>query len=453
MDKLGAVVVIFLLVVANGLFVAAEFAIVSVPRVVLERSAAGGDRLARIVLQILRDPRRRDRYIATAQLGISVASLGLGMYGEHVLAEWIGHALEGAGLGRWRWITAHGLASVLAVAILTYFHIVIGEMIPKSISLQLPERTSKLVTPPMLVVQTIGLPLIVLLSYLGNALLRLFGINRRGGSSEHVRTPEELRYIVRESRAGGMLRSESAAVVQELLDFGDLTAGEVMVPRVRVVGLEVGLDFDEVVRIVRKAPHTRYPIYEGSLDNILGMVHIKDLFRRLRHRRAVHANDARPVPYVPETADIDTLLAAMRASRTQMAVVMDEHGGTAGIVTIEDMFQEVVGDIEESDTRRPEMYRDERGRAVVAGTVRVDEVGEFLGVVLEHDEVDSVSGLVLDLLGRPPVVGDVVEYDDVRFEVTEVEHHGVREAVASLLKPPKSPPMPSDETIPPGHHH
>jgi CBS domain containing-hemolysin-like protein len=424
------------LVLINALFVAAEFAIVSVPRSTMENRAQKGDRLARLVVSILRDPARRDRYIATAQFGISVASLLLGMYGEHVLAEWIGTALEGLGMGAWRFVTAHGVASVLAVVALTYLHIVLGEMIPKSISLQRPERTSTLVTPALLAVQAVARPLIAFLSFAGNALLRLFGVDRRGASHDHVRTPEELRYIVRESQAGGMLRRESAAVVQELLDFGDLTAGEVMVPRVRVTGLRVGMPFDEVLRVVRRHPHTRYPIYRGDLDHILGMVHIKDLFRRLRNRRAVHENDAREVPFVPETAGIDEVMAALRAARTQLAVVMDEHGGTAGIVTIEDLFEEVVGDIEESAGRRPEMYRDDQGRARVAGTVRVEEVGEFLGVVLEHDEVDSVSGLVLDLLGRPPVVGDAVEYDDVRFEVTAVAGHGVGEAVAMLLKPP-----------------
>jgi CBS domain containing-hemolysin-like protein len=439
MDKLLVVLIILVLVLLNALFVAAEFAIVSVPRSSIETAAQRGDGVARIVLRILREPVRRDRYIATAQLGISVASLLLGMYGEHVLAEWIAAGLHGAGMGEEAWLTAHALASVLAVVILTYLHIVLGEMIPKSLSLQQPDRMVRLVTPPLLVVQTIALPLIRLLSFAGNGLLKVFGVDRQALSHEHVRTPEELRYIVRESQAGGMLRRESAAVVQELLDFGELTAGEVMVPRVRVVGLEVGATFDEVVAIVRRHPHTRYPIYQGDLDHIVGMVHIKDLFRRLRNRRAVHAADAREVPYVPETADIDAVMAALRAARTQLAVVMDEHGGTAGIVTIEDMFEEVVGDIEESGSRRPDMYRDGRGGAMVAGTVRVEEVGEFLGVVLEHEEVDSVSGLVLDRLGRPPVVGDVVEYDDVRFEVTAVEGHGVREAAVSLLKPPTVP--------------
>ena len=442
MAVLVPIAIIVVLLLMNALFVAAEFGIVGAPRATIDRRAASGDRGARTVAAILREPRRQDRYIATAQLGITVASLGLGMYGEHVVAEWIAAGLHAAGMGELRWLTAHSLAVVLALVILTYFHIVVGEMIPKSIALQYAARTALWVTPPMLAIQTAVLPVVVALNAVGNGLLRLFGVRRGESSGEHVRTTEELQYIVRESRAGGMLRSESAAVVQELLDLGDLTAGEVMVPRVRVTGLRVGMPFDEVIAVVRRHPHTRYPIYREDLDHILGMVHIKDLFRRLRNRRAVHENDAREVPFVPETAGIDEVMAALRAARTQLAVVMDEYGGTAGIVTIEDLFEEVVGDIEESAGRRPEMYRDDQGRARVAGTVRVEEVGEFLGVVLEHDEVDSVSGLVLDLLGRPPIVGDVVEYDDVRFEVAAVAGHGVREALVTLLKPPRGRPAP-----------
>ncbi|HEU0053321.1 MAG TPA: hemolysin family protein, partial [Longimicrobium sp.] len=356
------------------------------------------------------------------------------MYGEHALAEWIGEGLHAAGMGTWGVLTAHGLASVLAVAVLTYFHIVIGEMIPKSIALQRAENTALWVTPPVLWVQRLTRPLIVVLNFTGNALLRLFGIRRGEGSGEGVRTPEELQYIVRESQAGGLLRREQADVVQELLEFGDLTAAEVMVPRVRVVGLQVGASFEEVTRIVRSSPHTRYPIYAGNLDHIIGMVHIKDLFRRLRNRRAVHEHDARPVPYVPEQCGIDALLKAMRGARTQMAVVMDEHGGTAGIVTIEDLFEEVVGEIEEG-SRHPDVHRDAEGRVHAAGTARLDEVGEFLGVVLEHEDVDTVSGLVLTSLGRPPVVGDALEYDDVRFEVAAVAGHGVQECLVTALKP------------------
>jgi CBS domain containing-hemolysin-like protein len=421
------------LILLNALFVAAEFAIVGAPRASVERRAANGDRIARTVLGILQDPVRQDRYIATAQLGITVASLGLGMYGEHVLAEWLGHWLES--LGEFRWVAAHTVASVLAVAILTYFHIVVGEMVPKSLALQQAERTAMWVTPPVLWMQMALYPVIVALNGIGNALLRLAGINRTYATGEHYRTPEELQFIVRESQAGGMLRKESAEVLQELLEWGDLTAGEVMVPRVHIVGIPVGAPFQEVRSIIREHPHTRYPIYRENLDHIIGMVHIKDLFRRLRNTRSVHVNDAREVPFVPETATIETVLEAMRGKRSQMAVVMDEHGGTAGIITLEDLFEEVVGEIEEGAAGLPEVYHDPQGVLHVAGTVRIEEVGEELGVVLEHEEVDTVSGLILSELERPPQVGDVVEYDDVRFEVTAVEGHGVDECVVTLLRP------------------
>jgi len=434
MDKVVPIVIITVLILLNALFVAAEFAIVGAPRASIERRAAEGDAAARMVSNILKDPRRQDRYIATAQLGITVASLGLGMYGEHVLAEWIGHWL--VGLGPLREAGAHTLASVLAVALLTYFHIVVGEMIPKSIALQQADKAAVWVTPPVLVVQKILYPLVIGLNALGNAVLRLAGINRYVASGEHYRTPEELQFIVRESQAGGMLRQESADVLQELLEFGDLTAGEVMIPRVRVVGIPAGATADEMLDILRSSPHTRYPVYEGSLDHITGVVHIKDILRRMPNRRALRPSEVREVPYIPETAEMDTVLAAMRRVNSQMAVVMDEHGGTAGVITIEDLFEEVVGEIEEGWVARPEIHRALDGRLLVAGTVRISEVGEELGLVLEHDEVDTVSGLVLSLLDRPPLVGDVVEYDDVRFEVTAVEGHGVSEcAVTPLLLP------------------
>ncbi len=435
MDKIVPIVIITVLILLNALFVAAEFAIVGAPRASIERRAAEGDAAARMVSNILKDPRRQDRYIATAQLGITVASLGLGMYGEHVLAEWIGHWL--VGLGPLREAGAHTLASVLAVALLTYFHIVVGEMIPKSIALQQADKAAVWVTPPVLVVQKILYPLVIGLNALGNAVLRLAGINRYVASGEHYRTPEELQFIVRESQAGGMLRQESADVLQELLEFGDLTAGEVMIPRVRVVGIPAGATADEMLDILRSSPHTRYPVYEGSLDHITGVVHIKDILRRMPNRRALRPSEVREVPYIPETAEMDTVLAAMRRVNSQMAVVMDEHGGTAGVITIEDLFEEVVGEIEEGWVARPEIQRALDGRLLVAGTVRISQVGEELGLVLEHDEVDTVSGLVLSLLDRPPLVGDVVEYDDVRFEVTAVEGHGVSECAVTPLLPPE----------------
>ncbi|GIV97363.1 MAG: membrane protein [Herpetosiphonaceae bacterium] len=436
MSSLIPVLIIAGLILLNGLFVAAEFAVVGAPRASIEHRAAQGNRVARRVHAILTQPQLQDRYIATAQLGITLASLGLGMYGEHLLAEWIAHQLEA--IGPPRWVAAHTIASVLAITILTYFHIVVGEMVPKSISLQRAERAVLWITPVMEWAQLLLYPLVLALNGLGNLVLKLLGIQRQAGGHEHYYSTEELQYIIRESQEGGMLRAEAARIIDELFEFGDLTAGEVMVPRVRIDGIPLGATSQVLADIVRRTPHTRYPVYEGDLDHIAGMIHIKDVLRVQLANRSLERGDLRPMPYVPEATTLDQVLATMRAHRTQMVVVMDEHGGTAGLITIEDLFEEVVGEIDERARGHPSIMRDEAGRLLVAGTVRLEEVGEQLGVVLEHEEVDTVSGLILTLLGRPPVVGDEVSYDQVRFVVLAVKGYGVDLCRVTPLAPAES---------------
>jgi CBS domain containing-hemolysin-like protein len=418
------------LILLNGVFVAAEFAIVGAPRAAIDARAASGNRLALAVQRVLRDPRRQDRYIATAQLGITVASLGLGMYGEHVVAEAIYGQLGRAGAPAW--LVSHGLASAISIAILTYFHIVVGEMIPKSIALQYAERMSLWITPIMLWTTALVYPLVVGLNGIGNRVLRSFGVNRQVQSTDQYYTPEELQLIVQESEELGAIRTESGQMLQELFEFGDLTASEVMVPRVRITGIPVGRSPERVRELLGRSPHTRYPIIEHDLDHILGMIHIKDLLRVLLGNEAIGPQHARPLPLLPETAPLDTVLATMRRERTQMVVVLDEHGGTAGIVTLEDLFEEVVGDIDEGPGGPAPLYRDRAGRLRVRGTLRLDELGQEFDLDLEHEDVDSVSGLILTLLGRPPVVGDTVRYERLLFEVTAVKGHGVEEAAVCL---------------------
>lgn len=436
MDSLLPVVIIAVLILLNGLFVAAEFAIIGAPRSSIERAAKQGNRAARTVRAILHDPVRQDRYIATAQLGITFASLGLGMYGEHVLAEWLAHWLEG--LGTSRWIAAHALASVLAIGILTYFHIVVGEMVPKSLALQHAERTVLRITPLMMALKTVFLPLVILLNGIGNGILRLMGI-RREMTAGHYHTPEELNYIVRESQEGGLLRAEAGHVLRELFEFGELTAGEVMVPRVRIVGIPLNATAERLAQIVRAERHTRYPVFASDLDHILGMVHIKDVLRLLLQGLALSEDAVRPVAHLPETSELDTVLTTMRRERTQMIIVMDEHGGTAGLVTIEDLFEELVGEIEEGAATLPSIYVDDQGHTRAAGTARLEQVGEALGIPLEDEDVDTVSGLVLMLLERLPQVGDTVEQGGIRFEVTAVAGHGVAECLVSKAPPPADP--------------
>ena len=422
--------IITVLILLNGIFVAAEFAIVGAPRAAIDARAGQGDRLARLVQSVLRDPRKQDRYIATAQLGITLASLGLGMYGEHAVAERIYEALGSSGAPAW--LVSHGVASVLAIAILTYFHIVVGEMVPKSLALQQAERLARWITPPMLWMKNIFFPIVVTLNGIGNLLLKALGVNRQAQSAERYYTPEELQLIVQESEELGALRSESSQMLQELFEFGDLTAGQVMVPRVRISGIPSDTPPQKIRELLEEAPHTRYPIFEKDLDHIVGMVHIKDLLRLLLRNEALGAAHARPLPVVPETAELDAVLDTMRRERTQMAVVIDEHGGTAGVVTLQDLFEEVIGEIEEGPGSGSQVYRDREGRLRVPGTMRVDEVGQEFDLDIEHEDVDSVSGLILMMLGRPPLVGDSVRYDRLQLEVTAVKGHGVEEAAVSL---------------------
>ena len=425
---LFAFIVILLLVLANGLFVAAEFAIVGATRASIEHQAAMGHRLAQRVAHVLESPRRQDRYIATTQIGISIASLGLGMYGEHVLAEMIVPWLEPYDGNPW--IAAHALASGIAVAILTYLHIVLGEMVPKALALQSADTTVLYVSPVIEALEVAIKPLVIALNAAGNGLLRLVGIRRQEVDSERYHTPEELEFIVKESQEGGMLRGEAGRIVRELFEFGDLTAADVMVPRVRLVGIPVGIEIDELRQFVRINPHTRYPVYEGDLDHIVGSVHIKDLLRHFIAGRQVTARDARPVPHLPATTPIDNLVAAMRRHRAQMAVVLDEFGGTAGLVTIEDLFEEVVGEIEEGRERAP-IVRQADGQLLVRGTVRLKDAGKALGLTLEHENVQSVSGLVLAGLGRAAAVGDVVIWNGIRVEVKTIAGLGVGDAYVS----------------------
>jgi CBS domain containing-hemolysin-like protein len=425
-----AFIIITVLIILNAMFVAAEFAIVGAPRAAIDARAARGDRMARAVQSVLRDPQNQDRYIATAQLGITVASLGLGMYGEHVLADTIYELVDHPSVPTW--FVSHGIASVLAIAVLTYFHIVVGEMVPKSLALSQAERMALWITPPMQWLTTLVFPLIVVLNGLGNAVLRLVGVNRQARNADQYYTPEELQMIVQESEELGALRADSGQMLQDLFEFGDLTAGEAMVPRVRITGVPVGSTPEAIRRILAKSPHTRYPIIEGDLDHIVGMIHIKDMLRVLLRRQTIGPGHARPLPLVPETAPLDDVLAMMRRERSQMAVVIDEHGGTSGVVTVEDLFEEVIGEVSEGAAGNP-VRHDARGRLLVPGTMRVDELGQQFDLDLEHEEVDSVSGLVLTLLGRPAQIGDTVRYERLQIEVTALQGHGVSEVAVTCL--------------------
>lgn len=431
MDSLMPLAIIAVLILVNGVFVAAEFAIIGTPRASVERRAAQGHRTARLVAAILRDPRRQDQYIATAQLGITFASLGLGMYGEHVLAQWFSPLFSM--LDTWLPFPEHIAATVTAVALLTYLHIVLGEMVPKTLALQRAEQTSLWITSPVMWVKAALYPLVIGLNGLGNVLLRLFGVHREVASQHAGHTAEELEYLIAESQEGGALRAEAGKLLQDLLRFTELTAAEVMVPRVKVVGIPLGASSSDLISLLRGSTFTRFPVFREDLDEIAGVVHVKDLLPKVLNGGSVEESDIRPAPFVPHTAEMDTVLSAMRRDQAQMAVVMDEYGGTAGIITEKDLLDEVMGEMHE-DSSPSELQSDESGRLRAAGTVRLKEIGERLGVDLQHEEVETVGGLVLSLLERPPQPGDAVTHEGIHIEVMAIEGHSVKTCVITRFQ-------------------
>lgn len=429
---LGAILLIVaLFLLINGFYVAAEFALVGAPKAAIEHRAGQGDRMSQRLTRLMDSSGEQDRYIATAQIGITVASLGLGMFGEHELADWFAPHL--VWMGEYRFISAHSMASVIAVAGLTCGHIVIGEMLPKSLALQHTERAARWLYWPMRLSWMLMFPFVLTFNTIADVFLRLIGVHRSAHTEDQLHTPEELRLIVEESEEGGALREESGRLLQELFEFGDLTASQVMVPRVRVVGVPVGATPDDIRALLLSRMHTRYPVYAGDLDHIVGMLHVKDLLRRIITNEAISTGDVRAIPVVPETAPLDDVLAVMQRANAHMAVVIDEHGGTAGTISIEDLSEEVVGEISEDASDIPSFVEESPNVWRVAGTARLDEVGQRYDLDLEHDDVESVSGLVLARLGRPPVVGDVVEFGQIRFEVLALAGRGVREARVSVI--------------------
>ena len=432
MSGLFLILVILTLVLLNGLFVAAEFGVIGAPRAAIDRIAASGSWAARRVAAILRDSRQQDRFIATTQLGITLSSLGLGMYGEHALAERLKALLvDLQGLAS---VVSHGVASVVALLAMTYLHVVLGEMVPKAIALARPQRVAVATMAPLVVVATLLWPFVLLLERVSWFFLKLLGVRQQETSVSRYYTSEELQEVVRESQKGGLVRKESGEVFQDLFAFGERTAGEAMVPRVRVHGIPLGSWQSELRHVLQGASlHARYPVYKNDLDHVIGTIHARKLVRCLTEGRPVSVDMVKPVPFVPETTRLDKVLEILRREKAHMVVVMDEHGGTAGILSIEDLFEEVVGEIDESRTGKRSMNKNPDGRWHVLGTVRLDELGEAMGIPLVHEAADTISGLVLMKLDRPATVGDEVVELGLRIKVVAVQGRGVKEALVEWL--------------------
>lgn len=447
-------VVIMILVLLNGLFVAAEFAIIGVRPTQMEQMANEGNKQAGKVFGVLESRQRQDQYIATAQLGITLASLGLAMYGEPTIS----HFIE-AYLGQWFALTEETLTTIgyfVALGLLTYLHVVVGEMVPKSLALLEPSTMALRLSRPMQIAKAILIIPVRILNSIGNLLLRLLRVPPAHGH-DRLMAPEELELLVAESYEGGLIQEEEEEMIRNIFDFSDRTVGQVMTPRTKVQAISLDMAPDDVVKLVTESRHSRFPVYDADLDHIAGILHLKDLVRETL--KGTEPFDLRLIlraaPLVPEDQHVETLLAAFKRERLHMAAVVDEFGGLAGVVTLEDLVEEVVGEVrDEFDLEKEPFVQVAPGVLEVAGDYLVDDLIEqvYLGDEASLPDVETVGGLVISQLGRPPLVNDVVVYDDtVRLIVLDVERRAVGririEYPVGTLEP-RDPTGPMPETGP-----
>jgi CBS domain containing-hemolysin-like protein len=437
-DLLG-LVLMAALVLANAFFVAAEFALVSVRRTRVEELVAQGNYGARWVQRAIHDP---DRFIAATQLGITLASLGLGWVGEPALS----HLLEPIVALFPDSISpsvSHSLSAGLAFAIITFLHVVIGELSPKSIALQNPERTALIVAQPTVWTAWLFKPAIWLLNGAGNALLRLFGL-QPAPAHQMVHSVEELKMIVSASAEGGVVAPDEEDMLQAVFAFGDMLVRQVMVPRTEMVAIPVDAPLDEIIGLALSQPFTRFPVFEGDLDQILGMIHLRDVMRACQAERSTAATARglmREVIFIPETAKVSTLLRRFRARQHHLAIVHDEYGGTAGMVTLADLLEEIVGEVQDEFATGPGIQTLPDGSSLIEGLTLIDEVNEHFDLVLDDPHYDTIAGFVLGRLGRMARVGDTLETDGVRLRVEALD--GRRIARLSLF------PLHAPENLPP----
>ena len=450
---LGLLLVIFL-VFATAFFVAVEFALVSVRRTRIDQLAAEGSGSAKVVKRALD---QLNSYLAAAQVGITLATIIIGALGEPVVAQMLeplfepifGHD-EAA-----TFLTSHFVAVVISLLLITMVELILGETVPKIFSIRRAEATSMALIRPMNIFMFIFTPFIWIINVLSNAILRLLGLPP-DAAHHTVYTVEELEMIVTSSRQAGVLDRDEEVILRRVFDFGDLTARQVMVPRTEIEAVPVDATLQEVLETIVQHQHTRLPVYEGSLDNIVGILHTQDFFVVLARAGGIGTGEPdapattgnlvtpqgvdnfdlrsimRPAQLVPETMDVADLMPVVQKSGQQMAIVVDEYGGTAGLVTLEDMIEEIVGEVRdefEGQEALSEIITTPEG-TLIDGLVAIDDVNEALGMEIES-EAETIGGYVFEVLGRKPELGDEVHRNGHTLRVEELD--GLRIAKVRVL--------------------
>jgi CBS domain containing-hemolysin-like protein len=439
--RLAAVLV---LVFANGFFVAAEFAIVSVRKTRVDQLIAEGHRGAHVVRRAVTDP---DSYIAATQLGITMASLALGWIGEPALASMI-EPLFGFLPTQLAVTTSHSIAVAIAFAIVTALHIVFGELAPKTIALERAEATALLVVKPTEIFMKVFWPFIRVLNGAGQTVVRLIGLRSKGGHAM-VHSEEELKMLVTASQEAGVLEEDEEQMLHRVFGFGDLTAGQIMTPRTEVAAAGVDTPREMLIELLANGRHTRLPVYRTDLDHVIGFLHVTDLLRALAAGDPIDAGAlAREALTVPTTLAADDLLAEMRRRRVREAIVIDEYGGTAGMVTFESLMERIIGDTGGEFGSARIVVRDD-GSADIDGLALIADVNAQFGLHIDEETYTTVGGYVLGRLGRRARIADTIDVEGRRMRVEQLD--GLRVARVWLSKPARSAAIRASEEKHGGH--
>ena len=425
--------VILFLIAVNALYVAAEFASVSARRSRIRNLAEDGNGLAARLLPVLEDSHKLDTYIATCQIGITLSSLVLGAYGQATLAVQLSPLFQ-------RWgalqdITAQSTSALVVLIFLTALQMVLGELVPKSVALQYPTQTALYTVLPMKWSLKLFSWFIAVLNGSGLLLLKLIGMNQAG--HRHIHSPEEIDLLIAESRKGGLLSPDEHRRLRRALRLGMRPARQLMVPRNRVAAVDLDETIDAILRQVADSPYTRLPAYRGSSDNVIGILHTKDLvlYQLKQSSIASLAEMVRPVPEVLENVTADRMLEILRENHSHQAIVRDKFGGFAGLVSLDDVLAEILGEVtDEFKVDQPQPERLPDGRVRLPGFLRLDQAGPWIGS-LWVGQTETVGGHVIEVLGYFPATGERLMIKGVEIEVERVENR----VIASILVRPRLP--------------
>jgi len=440
MSYLISILIILFLIAMNGLFVAAEFAIVTAPRPKLRGLVDEGSKKAEQLLKILSSQELQNRYITTAQVGITIASLGLGMYGEHVIADWLISPLHNftqmsEGL-------AHTISTVLSVGFLTYLHVVLGEMIPKSYALHTASQTVMVLYTPLNIAERVFFPIVYILNKFSLSVIDRLSLAQSEEDSRLL-TSEDLEFVVEESMESGFLESTDKLFIENILDLDERTARQVMTPRNRISAISIDTAPEKIIQLICETNKTRYPIFDSTLDNILGVLHIKDLARWQTKHSGTPENITpllRPVIFIPESLPLSKLLYKFRSEQSHIAIALDEFGGTSGIITLEDLIEEVVGEIlDEFDQEMPPFEQISENTIRVRGDVILEELEQHFNLVFdENNEAISIGGYIMSKLGSIPKPNEKISAKGFNLTVEKVDGLAIISVLIELPNPPSS---------------